>query len=150
MTTQELRNEDSDAVWNQGQVRAGQRCLGYWDIYAEKTGTYEIALRRWPAESDYTLLQGIQGMDISPKPNELLAESTIGWYQNGEAVDVFGAALMIDNETWYQDLVAQSKAASFTVELQQGPHRLRAWFSGGSDSRTATVMSPYYVTIKRK
>ncbi|MFC1766099.1 arylsulfatase [Planctomycetota bacterium] len=100
MTTQELRNEDSDAVWNQGQVRAGQPCLGYWDIYAEKTGTYEIALRRWPAESGYTLLQGIQGMDINPKPNELLAESTIDWYQNGAVVDVFGAALMIDKKIW--------------------------------------------------
>ena len=150
LTTQEMRNDDSDAVWNQGQVRSGQRCLGWWDVYAEKAGSYEITLRRWPAEVGHAIRDDIQGMDIGAVPDELLAESTIGWYRDGVAVDVYGAALKIDTENWYQDLDEQAKAAAFTVKPQPGPHRLRAWFSGGNDVRTATVMSPYYVTIKRK
>lgn len=37
-------------VWNQDQVLAGKPCGGYWEIFVEKDGQYEISLRRWPKE----------------------------------------------------------------------------------------------------
>src|SRR5208337_5367220 len=40
LRTHDLRNADSDVVWNQGQIRQGQACLGYWEVLVERAGTY--------------------------------------------------------------------------------------------------------------
>jgi arylsulfatase A-like enzyme len=150
LTTMEMRNDDSDVVWHQGQVRAGQSCLGWWDLFAETAGTYELILRRWPEETGYAVRAGIDGVDIDPGPDEFLADSTLDWYRGGRAIDISGAALKIDEQSLYMDLEEDAAEAVFTVELTQGAHTLRAWFSGGNDVRTATVMAPYYVTIRKK
>ena len=49
LNTHDLRSGDSEAVWNQGQVRRGEACLGYWEVLVERAGLYEFALRRWPS-----------------------------------------------------------------------------------------------------
>lgn len=150
LTTMELRNEsDCAVVWNQAEVRAGDPCLGWWDILAEQDGAYDIILRRWPEETGYAILDGIAGFDVDPGPDQFLSETTLDWYRDGKAVDVYGAAVKLDGESWYQDLEDGATEAAFTVELREGPHVLRAWFSGGTDIRNATVMSPYYVTIRK-
>ena len=51
ITTHDLRNESCSVAWNQGQVRAGQVCSGYWAVDIKKSGYYEIELRRWPEET---------------------------------------------------------------------------------------------------
>lgn len=150
LTTMEMCNDDSDVVWHQGQVRAGQICLGWWNVMAEQDGTYEITLRRWPEESGHAIRAGIKGFDIDPGPDGFMAESTMSWYRDGKAVDVYGAALKINDQSFYMDLGDDAKEATFTVELEKGSHTLRAWFSGGTNVYTATVMAPYYVTIRKK
>ena len=51
LTTHDIRNEAGDAVWNQGEVRAGLAVAGYWAVECRKAGRYTIELRRWPAET---------------------------------------------------------------------------------------------------
>lgn len=149
LTTMEMCNDDSDVVWHQGQVRAGQPCLGWWNVFAEQSGHYEITLRRWPQESGHAIPDGIKGFDADISPDGFLAESTLSWYRDGRAIDVYGAALRIDDQSWYQDLREKSNEVVFTVKLKKGMHTLRAWFSGGTDAHTATVMAPYYVKIRK-
>jgi hypothetical protein len=38
---------------------------------------------------------------------------------------------------------------TFKVSLEEGPHTLRAWFAGGLDVRAETLISPYFISIKR-
>jgi arylsulfatase A-like enzyme len=149
LTTMELCNDDSEVVWHQGQVRAGQPCLGWWNVFAEQAGAYEITLRRWPQESGHAILAGIEGFDVEAGPDGFLAGSTLDWYREGQAVDVYGAALKIDDRSDYQDIAAEAAEVTFIVEFTQGLHTLRAWFSGGTNVHAATVMSPYYVTIRK-
>jgi len=148
LTTMEMHNDDSNVVWHQGQVRKGQVSLGWWNIVAEQDGTYEFVLRRWPQETGYAIRAGIEGFDGDMGLEEFLAPSTIDWYRDGKAVDVYGATLRVNDSSLYQDLTDESKEAVFTVELKKGPHALRAWFSGGTNVMTATVMAPYFVSIR--
>lgn len=148
LTTQELRNENSDVVYHQGQVRVAQACVGWWDIFAERTGTHEVILRRWPAEAGYGITAGIEGFDVDTGPAELIEPSAITMYRDGKALDVYGAALQIDGQQWYADIKKDASHVTFTVKLKKGLHTLRAWFSGGNNVHRATVISPYYVTIK--
>lgn len=149
LTTMEMHNDDGDVVWHQGQVRKGQVSLGWWNIIAEQDGTYEFVLRRWPEETGYAVCAGINGFDIDTGPEEFIAPSTIDWYRDGKAIDVYGAALKIGERSFYQDLADDSKDAVFRVELKEGPHTFRAWFSGGTNLVTSTVMSPYFVSIRK-
>lgn len=149
LTTQELRNEDSNVVYHQGQVRAGQACLGWWDIFAEQDCAYEVILRRWPEETGYAITGGIEGFDVDPGPDAFLSPTEVQMYRDGKALDLYGAMLKIDDRSWYQDLGTDAKEATFTVEIKKGLHTLRAWFSGGNDIRNATAMTPYYVTIRK-
>ena len=149
LTTMELRNDDSDVVWHQGQVRAAQSSLGWWELLAEQDGRYSVVLRRWPEEAGHGMVDGIQGFDVDPGPKGLIDTSVLSWYRDGKAVDVYGAALKVDEQNLYADIEADAGEVTFVVDLKEGMHTLRAWFSGGTDVRTATVMAPYYVTIKR-
>ena len=69
-------------------------------------------------------------------------------YRDGKALDIHGAALKIDGAQWYADVEEGADRVTFTVELKQGPHTLRAWFSGGNNVHHDTVLSPYYVSIR--
>ena len=148
LTTQELRNEDSAVVYHQGQVREGQRCFGWWNLEAERAGVYEVILRRWPVEVARGLTQGIEGFDVDTGPEGLIDPSAVGMYRDGTALEIYGAALKIDREQWYADLNEGADRVAFTVKLVQGPHILRAWFSGGNNVHRDTVLSPYYVSIR--
>eukprot|EP00591_Stephanopyxis_turris_P008240 CAMPEP_0195508114 /NCGR_PEP_ID=MMETSP0794_2-20130614/1409_1 /TAXON_ID=515487 /ORGANISM="Stephanopyxis turris, Strain CCMP 815" /LENGTH=640 /DNA_ID=CAMNT_0040634993 /DNA_START=76 /DNA_END=1995 /DNA_ORIENTATION=+ len=154
LTTMDLRNDDSDVVWHQGQVRKGQVCLGWWDIDVKSTSTYRISARRWPEETNYSITDGIiQGTDddVDLGPKDLIDPSSLWCYQGGKAIDdVYGAAIKIDMaDNYYVDLEHNAKEAIFQIHLKEGCHTLRAWFTGGVDVRNATVMCPYYITITK-
>jgi hypothetical protein len=48
-------------AWNQGQIRQGLECNGYWIIEIAEDGEYEFELRRWPKEEDRAMTDGIPG-----------------------------------------------------------------------------------------
>lgn len=148
LTTMELRNEDGDTVWHQGQVRGGRPCQGWWRIHVEQAGRYHFALRRWPAETNRPICAGVDGTDMNVMSGRFLSPSTLDWYQDGKALDIHGASLRIDDDTHYRDVGDDMPAACFDLALEEGPHTLRAWFSGGNKLASSVVMSPYYIDIK--
>jgi arylsulfatase A-like enzyme len=148
LTTQELRNEDGDVVFHQGQVRSGASCLGWWAVHAERTSDYDVILRRWPAEAGYAITAGIDGADVDTGPEGFIEPESRGLYRGGKALDIYGAALKIGVRSWYADIPRDADRVTFRVRLRKGPHTLRAWFSGGNNVHRDTVMSPYYVSIR--
>jgi len=149
LTTMELRNDDSNVVWNQAGVRAGQPCFGYWEVLAESAGEYEFVLRRWPEETGYAINAGIEGEDVDQGPEGLISKSALNWYRDGKALDLSSAALKIGKRSWQQDITDGAAQVRFKVMLDQGPHTVRAWFTGGLDVRAETVLTPYFLSIKR-
>ncbi|MDG1357483.1 MAG: sulfatase-like hydrolase/transferase, partial [Akkermansiaceae bacterium] len=149
LTTMELRNDDSNVVWNQAGVRAGQPCFGYWEVLAERAGEYEFVLRRWPEETGYAIGEGITGVDIDQGPEGLISKTALDWYRDGEALDLSTAALQIGERSWQQDFAKDATQVTFKVRLERGPHTVRAWFTGGIDVRAETLLSPHFLSIKR-
>ena len=143
LTSHDLRNDHGDGVWNQGQVRRGEACAGYWEINVEQAGLYEFTLRRWPKEAGHTVRSGIQGDDV-PFEAGLIAESDWWMYRGGRDLPITAASLELDARTVTVAVAESDFASQLLLELEPGPLRLRAWFSG-----QGWRQSPYYVEARR-
>jgi arylsulfatase A-like enzyme len=146
LTSHDLRNDAGDGVWNQGQVRSGEACAGYWEIEVEQDGRYEIGLRRWPAEAGYAICAGIDGADV-PFRREAIAKAEWGMYEGGKALAIGEARLEVDGEAAVAVQVCEGDgAAALSVELSAGHHHVRGWFAGAN----GLMQSPYYVEVRRR
>ncbi|MGB2011766.1 MAG: hypothetical protein ACPHYF_09590, partial [Akkermansiaceae bacterium] len=104
---------------------------------------------RWPEETGYAITAGIQGTDVDEGPEALISPTAADWYRDGKALAIDAAALKIDERSWQQDVAEHATQVTFKVSLDKGPHRVRAWFTGGLDVRAETILTPYFLTIKR-
>jgi len=144
ITTHDLRNESCDVAWNQRQVRAGHVCSGYWEVDIKRAGTYEIELRRWPIETGYALQDGIDG-DDSAWRRDAIKTVDAPFYEGGTAIALQWAQIEIGGQNYHCEIAADSQAASFSVDLEQGPSQLfAALYDGGERS-----MAPYYAYVRR-
>ena len=143
LTSHDLRNDEGDGVWHQGQVRQGEACAGYWEVRVERAGLYELSLRRWPAEAGHALRAGVDGEDVAFRRDAIAAHDH--WlYEGGRALAIDAARVEVDGAVVAMTEVADGDpAAVVTVELAAGAHHLRAWFAGEGLSQ-----SPYYVEIR--
>ncbi|MCK5801267.1 MAG: arylsulfatase, partial [Lentisphaeria bacterium] len=146
LRTHDLRNEDCDVVWNQAQIRKGQECLGYWEVFAERDGLYEFDLRRWPREAGHAIRDGIEGDDVVFR-RDAISENAWMHYTGGEALPIDMAVLAIEGLP-QQDVEIEDgqDGAIFTIRLERGPLHLRAFFANRGGGRT---LSPYYVYARR-
>jgi hypothetical protein len=144
LTSHDLRNDDGDGVWNQGQVRRGQACAGYWETTVAQAGLYEFALRRWPAEAGHALRAGIEGADAGFR-RDAVAEADWDWYAGGAALRIQTARLEIADRSLETDVADGESAVRLRTELERGGQRLRAWFVGAD----GLMQSPYYVEVRR-
>ena len=144
LRTHDLRNADGDVVWHQGQVRAGQACLGYWEVMVERAGLYEFSLRRWPAEAGHAIRAGIDGDDIAFR-RDAIAEADWGMYTGGKPLEIDGAHLEATGYPPQRVAVADEVAAVLRIGLDAGSTHIRAWFSGAA----GLMQSPYYVCVRR-
>ena len=111
--------------WNQGHVRGGSATQSFWMVQVAKTGTYEIALRRWPAEADTPINAALKG---------------------GKPIRVSKARLKIGQIDQTIPVAASDKAATFRVNLKAGPAKLETWFI---DPKGAAGHGAYYAYVKR-
>ena len=143
LTSHDLRNDEGDGVWNQGQVRQGEACSGYWEVQVETAGLYEFALRRWPAEARLKL-----GEAPGPGPDlferGLIAAGDWPWYEGGVELPIEAARLEVGGQVVSTSVEAGDEAAILTVSLPRGPGHVRAWFEG-----QGLRQSPYYVEARR-
>lgn len=143
ITTHDLRNESCNVAWNQGQVRAGQVCSGYWAVDIKRSGCYHIELRRWPEETGYALQAGIDGDDSHWRRDSIKA-SDAHLYEGGEAIAVQWAQVEIAGTTLQSEVSADDESAQFSLQLTAGPAQLFAAFYDGKER----CMAPYYAYVR--
>jgi len=147
LRSHDLRNEqDHSVVWNQAQVRRGDSCQGYWEVFVEQDGIYEFELRRWPKEAGHGVTDGIEGTDIDYF-RDGVAPDALAYYEGGRALGYDTASLDISGGVHLTAEVRPGEAgAVFTVELTRGPRHVRARFSRCS----GLYSSAYYVYVRRQ
>lgn len=142
LTSHDLRNDEGDGVWNQGQVRRGEACAGYWEVRVERAGLYEFALRRWPKEAGHALRDGMEGADVDFR-RDAIAEMDWWFYEGGAALAIDAASLEVDGRRASVAVGESDDAARLRLALEAGVVKLRAWFSG-----EGLKQSPYYVEAR--
>lgn len=158
LTAHDWRNEASDCPWHQGQIRAGQRSEGYWEVRVRRPGRYRFALRRWPEEAGHALAEGIEGDDIDWRP-EWIAAEWHHWYRGGVALPLRSAELELVGESSARSgrplprlrgirrrrqLTPGAREARFELRLPGGDFRLHARFRGDEGLRVGA----YYVLVR--
>jgi hypothetical protein len=142
LTSHDLRNDQGDGVWNQGQVRQGEACAGYWEVMVERPGTYEFALRRWPAEAGHALTASLGTDDVAFR-RDAIAKADWGLYSGGVGLPIATAAIESGSHSVSVPVADGETAARLQLDLQAGPLHLRAWFAG-----QGLKQSPYYVEAR--
>ncbi|MDF1515053.1 MAG: arylsulfatase [Anaerolineae bacterium] len=122
-------------VDQQRQVRIGERKNSYWHLQVERAGTYRFELRRWPKESKLKLTEA------SPP-----AQLTDGYLEEGFALPIARARMMIERQWHTQQVKPDDEAAVFTIPLKAGPTLLHTWFD---DERNQPICGAYYVYVFR-
>ena len=131
---------DGPFAWNQNHIRKGVNSGGYWSIDVLETGTYEIALRRYPIESNLSINATVQGLTT----HELIGlEKDI---PQGKSMNYSHASIVIDNQVRAQKQVNDGdKVVLFSVDLQKGKTKLVATFLNDKKE----VNTAYYVYVNK-
>ncbi len=147
LRTHDLRNElDHAVVWNQGQVRGGEICHGWWEIYVEQDGVYVFDLRRWPEEAGHRVTAGIDGDDVDWRQDGFVQPGAERLYTGGKALPFETACLSISGRPKLcTDIAADAPGAEIKAELKQGNYHVRAQFCNAH----GLYCSAYYVYVKR-
>jgi hypothetical protein len=146
LRSHDLRNEQDHAVvWNQGQVRRGEVCQGWWEIFVEEDGEYAFSLRRWPEESGHAVRAGIDGDDVTFR-RDGIAPGAESMYTGGVELPFDTAVLDISGKPQQcVEIGPDDPAATFLVSLRRGARHVRARFSAPSGA----YCSAYYVYVRR-
>ena len=96
-----------ECAWNQGQIRGGTECNGYWIVEVAKAGEYAFELRRWPVQEDRAIVEGIPG-------------DVIDMYHGGKAMPFDRARIQVGSITEECAVGESEKTARFTFRLQPG------------------------------
>jgi arylsulfatase A-like enzyme len=142
LTSHDMRNEECDVAYSQGQVRRGKHTVGYWEIEVEEDGIYRFALRRWPASVNQPISSGIEGDDIQFERDNILEENWY-FYTGGRALPVREAFISLGEKIQSNPVTAEESVAVFDVGLKKGQTTLRAWFGDGYK----VITSAYYIDV---
>ena len=112
-------------AWSQGQVRSGMVVNSFWAVEIARAGRYEIALRRWPEETNTAITAAVPG---------------------GKAIAASEARLKIAGIDLTQPIRRDAAAVTFTVELKPGKKTLQTWLI---DKKTVQSRGAYYVYVRR-
>tara|TARA_B100000029_G_scaffold430958_1_gene442253 strand:- start:12621 stop:14357 length:1737 start_codon:yes stop_codon:yes gene_type:complete len=117
-------------AWNQGQIRNGLECNGYWSINVEKDGEYIFELRRWPKEEDRPIRAGIPG-------------ETIDLYHGGKELMITTASIIVGDRERIEKVSPVANSVEFRLFVQSGPTRLKTYFN----TEEGTQLGAYYVYV---
>lgn len=120
-------------AWNQGQIRQGLECNGYWVIEIACDGNYEFELQRWPKEEEIAITDGIPG-------------KITGWYHGGRAIDLKTAELRIGEQEKTQPIDPSAQSVKFTFSLKAGVTHLQTFLTDAG----GVSIGAYYVYAKRR
>jgi arylsulfatase A-like enzyme len=116
-------------------IRTGPLLNGNWDIEVMRSGKYKIELMRWPKEADRAIREGIPASTI-PIPGGQP-------FGKGNALDIVGARIKIQQCDESVNVTAEMKSADFVITLEKGKTKLHTWFSCAN----GLTLGAYYVYI---
>jgi len=147
LKTHDIRNEqDHLGVWDQSQVRRGDRAHGWWEIMVETAGEYEFDLRRWPREAGHRVRSGIEGDDVEYR-KDWIQPGAEGTYSGGVALNIDTAGLDVSGlPTKWIPVDPEDEGAIIRIQLPAGPRHVRAQFSAAGPG---FYSSAYYVYVRR-
>jgi len=138
-------NREGTWLCGQGQIRAGGRCDGWWEIMVEREGEYEFDLRRWPEEAGHRVRGTIEGDDVTYREDGIQPGAE-GTYSGGVALDIDTAGVNVSGlPTKWVSVSPDDRGAVIRMHLPAGPRRVRAQFSSANGFFT----SAYYVYVRR-
>ena len=123
-------------------LRRGVKKRGVWDVDVTRDGTYEIALRRWPAESALALR--------APAPAWIPRDTATpehAGFAEGAALPIATAHLRIGDANETKPVGETDEAAVFLVPLKAGRTELTAHFT---DADGKLVCSAFFVNVRRE
>jgi len=118
--------------WNQGMIRQGVECNGYWIVEIAADGDYAFELRRWPRQEDRAITGGITG-------------EITDWYHGGNALPLNAARIRVAGQEREQTIPGGAKSVTFTIALKAGATRLQTWLTGAG----GLSLGAYYVYARR-
>ena len=119
-------------AWNQGQVRNGLECNGYWSINIEDDGEFVFELRRWPIEEDRPIRAGIPG-------------KTIDLFNGGKELMITSAKIVVGGHEQVVKVGPLAKSVGFRLFVESGPTQLKTYFNNEED----TLLGAYYVYVTK-
>ena len=117
--------------WNQGHNRSryplkkgkSAKHEGHWALKVLKTGTYQIEVRRWPAESGKAINEELVAGEEVP------GESKAFRAQVGQAIGAKSATLRLNGKDLETKIVSEgAKKIVFETELTKGKYELSPFF----------------------
>ncbi len=121
----EMTKEKTKVVWNQKAVLKADYYRGFWMLDIEKSGKYEVRIRRWPETLNEPILKGPH------KSKEL---------------KISAAQLIIDGNEIKKEAKSSQKEIVFEVDLKKGEQPFQAEFI----DQKGEAFSAYYVYIEKK
>jgi arylsulfatase A-like enzyme len=122
---------------NMHNLREGVNRNGPWHLLAERDGTYEIALRRWPKEADAAISEGVPAF-----------KAVDGGLPPGKALPIVRARLKIGDLDETKPVAAGDKEVTFTVKLKAGTRtQMQSWFL---DADGKQLCGAYFAYVRRK
>ncbi|MBD3185100.1 sulfatase-like hydrolase/transferase [Candidatus Poribacteria bacterium] len=130
ITTHDWHGET--CAWNQGMVRQGVECNGYWIVEIAENGDYQFELRRWPKEEDRNMTEGIPG-EIKD------------WYTGGNALDLKSARMKIGDQEKSKSVDPNARGVKFNFTLKSGVTRMQTYLTDNNDF----TVGAYFVYAKK-
>jgi arylsulfatase len=122
---------------NMNNLRQAKAANGPWNIFPERTGTYEIALRRWPKEADAPITAGVPAF-----------HAVDGGLPAGKAMPIARVRLKIGRFDETKPVSPDDKAVTFTLPLEAGKKQLmQTWFY---DAQGRELSGAYFADVRRK
>ena len=121
---------------NPGGIRGCVMDSGTWHVFAERSGMYNLTLRRWPAES---------GLGITaPAP---VLEGVDGNIEAGKALPVASAWLKAGDREGTTPVSDDDTSTTFTLPLDRGEAEIKSWWRDRDGNHLAGA---YYLTVERE
>lgn len=118
-------------------VRPGQKLNGVWHVQIEQSGTYEIALRRWPKEADAAIAAAVPAASFENRS-----------WPAGVALPVAKARLKVGNFDESKAVSATDKEVVFTARLQAGARlQMQSWLL---DANGQNLCGAYYAYVRKQ
>lgn len=108
---------------------------GVWSILVERSGRYEIELRRWPFHTDASLTSMGPQKTVSGRP-----------ITTNQVVPIAAAKLQIAGQLHQSQTARDARGVVFQVTLETGRTTMQAWFQ---DSAGKDLCGVFYAHVRR-